>query len=60
MKNTIVNWIDQKWNESFDELWTCIEMLLHYDMLEIEQVVEEYNESEIGQGANIYCFLHIK
>ena len=55
-----MNWIDQKWNESFDELWTCIEMLLHYDMLEIEQVVEEYNESEIGQGANIYCFLHIK
>ncbi len=29
--NTIVNWIDQKRNESFDELWTCIEMLLHYD-----------------------------
>ena len=44
----------------FDELWTCIEMAVHYDLLSYEDVVDEYDEPEIGTGANVYRMFKLK
>lgn len=44
----------------FNELWTCIEMAVRYDLLSYEDVVDEYNEPEIGTGANAYRVFKLK
>lgn len=44
----------------FNELWTCIEMAVRYDLLSYEDVVEEYDELEIGTGANVYRVFKLK
>lgn len=44
----------------FDELWTCIEMAVHYDLLSYEDVVDEYDEPEIGTEANVYRMFKLK
>ena len=44
----------------FDELWTCVEMAVRYDLLSYEDVVEEYDEPEIGTGKNAYRVFKLK
>ena len=56
------NW--KKWlvdkDMDFDELWTCIEMAVRYNLLSYENIVEEYDEPEIGTGANVYRVFKLK
>lgn len=44
----------------FNELWTYIEMAVRYDLLSYEDVVYEYDEPEIGTGANVYRMFKLK
>ena len=57
--DAIVTFIDGKWKKKFDELWVYIEMALHFDILEIHEEIEEYDDSEYGIGVNRYCYLDI-
>lgn len=38
----------------------CKEMAVRYDLLSYEKVVEEYDEPEIGAGANVYKVFKLK
>lgn len=44
----------------FGDLWTCIEMAVQYDLLEYDEIVEEYDEPEMGTGANRYRTIYLK
>ena len=35
-------------------------MAVHYDLLSYEDVVDEYDEPEIGTGANVYRVFKLK
>ena len=56
----IVYCVDSSWKNRFDELWICIELALHFDMIEIEGVIEEYDDPEFGYGVNRCCYLTIR
>lgn len=48
------------WKDKFDELWAQVETAMHYGLLTVDDVVEEYDEPEIGKGANIYHYIKVQ
>lgn len=50
----------REYDIDFDELWTCIEMAVQYDLLTCEDYIEEYDDPECGKGYNAYRQFYLK
>ena len=50
------------WKDKFDELWAQVETAMHYGLLEVDDIIEEFDEPGIGKGANAcrYIIVHYR
>ena len=48
--------------DKFDELWAQVETAMHYGLLEVDDIIEEFDEPGIGKGANAcrYIIVHYR
>ena len=49
-----------KWEGKFNELWAQVETAMHYGLLTIDEVIEEYDEPEIGKGEKVYWYINVQ
>ena len=50
----------RKWEGKFNELWAQVETAMHYGLLTIDEVIEEYDEPETGKGENVYWYINVQ
>ncbi len=56
----IVEYCNQTyWQGKFDDLWAYVETAMYFDLITVDEVIEEYDEPDIGQGANTHCYLNV-
>lgn len=56
----IADFCDQSnWKDRFDDLWTYVETAMYFDLISIDEIVDEYDDPDIGQGENLYCYLNV-